>query len=235
MIKKISLWILAVLMLLSIAACGDKGGADAVSPAPGTGETAPGVQDTAPPQDPDPEETPGAPKAPVLIVGEDVDQNDGGEGPVYLESRYGAVYIPEGLSYQIFNVPESAEISTHDSFELRLGADGSVGGGMFLVGSKRVTSLEDCVALCISANNYGGAREDTVEEGTLSFGGLDFKAVTLQKPDGSALIHYLVAYYEIDDDAGGYIEFYDYEHGREEALRIDDPLVAELLENSTFQ
>jgi hypothetical protein len=231
-VRKISLVILAAAVLLSFAACGETNGADEAVETP---EIERSVSETPEAETAPLEETEQAPEVPILIAGKDIQLDDRGEGPVYLESRYGSVYIPEGLGYEIRNIPETVEVGKYDDFQVGLFLDSEYIGGVITVYSRRVSSLEDCIEACINANDYGGTKQATVSEGLLNFGGLDFKTVKLEKPDGSEPFNYLVAYYENDEGTGGCIEVWDYEHGWGEPVRVNDLLVIEMLEKSVFR
>lgn len=92
--KKIALFVLSIIMVFSLAACGTSSPAAPESPAPAAKETAPAPEETQPEPEqpvPDPEETPTVEQAYAVVIGEYY---------TALEQRWnGAELMEDGLNY----------------------------------------------------------------------------------------------------------------------------------------
>ena len=92
--KKIALFVLSIIMVFSLAACGTSSPAAPESPAPAAKETAPAPEETQPEPEqpvPAPEETPTVEQAYAVVIGEYY---------TALEQRWnGAELMEDGLNY----------------------------------------------------------------------------------------------------------------------------------------
>lgn len=163
----------------------------------------------------------------VLVVGKSIEKGDTGSGPVAIESRLGLISIPEGLDYKLYTAPfESGETS---SIRVNFGEDDTSAGHVEVSTTRMIKSLDDAVTECIRTNDFGTLESIIGEE--ITYGDRVFKEVTIKKPDDSDIRHYLVSYYEAENDWDGYIEIHTAGEGNYYNMDIKDPLVSSIIKS----
>ncbi len=161
----------------------------------------------------------------ILTVGESIIKGDKGSGPVEIQSRLGSIDIPEGLDYELYTVPYEGNTA---SIRVDIGI-GNSGAGHILVSTTRmIKSLKDAVKECIRTNDFG--TKDSIVGEEITYGGMKYKAIIIQNPDGTDVINFLVSYYKADKDWDGYVEIRTNGDGSYYKMAIDEPLLIDILE-----
>lgn len=161
----------------------------------------------------------------ILVVGENITKGNRGSGPVKIESRLGSIAIPEGLDYELYTAPSEGNTA---SIRVDIGI-GNSGAGHILVSTTRmIKSLKDAVKECIRTNDFG--TKDSIIGEEIAYGGMKYKAVTIQNPDGTDVINFLVSYYKAEKDWDGYVEIRTNGDGSYYKMAIDEPLLIDALE-----
>lgn len=200
--KKYFVMVLAFALLLSLTACG---GSDESE------EATPDVSEEV---------------SNVLVVGESIEEGDTGTGEVIIESRFGAITIPEGLDYKLYIAPPEEGTAT---IRVDFGEGNTSSGSVLVSTTRMISSLDDAAKECIRMNDFG--TKESVIGDEITYGDLTYKAVTIGDQGSDDISYFLVSHYETDEDLDGYIEINakgnkDYYY----TLDIDNPLVISIME-----
>lgn len=128
-------------------------------------------------------------------------EGDEGEGEVRIFSRFGQLYIPRGLLYEIDYIPDENE-DIGDSLKIFLGERRPE--GLLSIADEEIGSLEDAVKSCLRfhADEEG---EDSLGD-IVNLGGRDYQTVIIE--DRYGFFNYiLVSFYEKENGDTVYIEF----------------------------
>lgn len=162
----------------------------------------------------------------MLVDDEPVEKLFTGTGPAKIETRLATMLIPEGLDYQVYQVPLEGDTS---SMRIDFGVANTNAGFIEVSTTRMIKSLDDAANECIRTNDFGTMDSEIGQE--ITYGDKIFKEVTIQKPDGSRVDYFLVHYYEAENDWDGYIEVKTNGEGGAYKMDIKDPLIDQLLES----
>ncbi|MDY0236602.1 MAG: hypothetical protein RBR71_11255 [Gudongella sp.] len=162
----------------------------------------------------------------ILVDGKSVEKNYVGTGPATLETRLGSMVIPEGLDYQVYQVPLEGKTT---SLEIDFGVGNTNAGYINISTTKMVKSLDEAVLETIGMNDFGTMESVIGEE--IAYGDKTFKEVTIKKSDGSRVDYFLTYYYPAENDWDGFVEVKTNGEGGAYKMDIKDPLITALLES----
>lgn len=167
----------------------------------------------------------------AYIDGIEIEKDDKGTGPVEITSRFGSINIPAGLDYQAYYVPTKG--GDTDTIQIDFGKGNTNAGSIHISSTRMVSSLDEAVAECSRTNDFG--TKDSIVGEEVTYNGMTFKNLIIQKPDGSDPISYLIGYYKTVDDTDGYVQVAA--NGKDSAYSIDmtDPLIVELMESLVLE
>lgn len=208
--RKLLVLLLILALPLSLAACGgsDNGSNDEgkKNPVENNGAKGDGVK--------------------VLVVGEDIDEGDDGDGPVIISSRFGDLYIPDGFMYELDYAPGYDEGT--DSMNVFVGEDSFFMTEFRISTTTNTTSYDTAIDYAIYWN--GDEEEGYYEMGDeYKLGDFTFQHIYLvDRHDFDYNI--LASYYKTNDGEDAYVEI-----NLSREMFPDDALLIEMFEKSKFK
>lgn len=201
--------LLAILLMLSLAACGQK-------------------EEPTPTDTDDPTVA-----APGTDEGDDTDtppaagfqQGDTGVGPVALDTRYAVIEIPAEVDYEIYMITPEESVTGTVRIDFGYGDTDSY---IEVSSSRMVSSIDDAVQECIRMHSFGDPDSATIG-GDVVYNGVTYKTVSFPSRDAA----YLVSYYEepSDEYSGRYVEVYAYTT----KIELDDDVIVSILESIVYK
>ncbi len=205
--KKFLAIMFAVLMVVSLVACGDDTGNTGTTEGSNIGETVATTE-----------------AAKTFAVG------DTGNGAETISNEVFKVTVPEGLQYSIYTWAGVDGHTDAGTWAIDLGTDNTNSARLTISTQRIIKSLDEAEAECIRMNDYGGAKESATE-GDKAFAGIDYKLISFTN-DMSVTKCY-AGYFnngaEFQPDI--YVELMAYTEGSYYSIQIEDALITELMES----
>lgn len=218
--KKTAAILLALVMTVSLSACGGSGESSATKEA--SAQSTVSATSEAKAEETTVEET---------TASAELQAGDSGEGVKTLDSDFCTVTIPEGLQYEV-------DTYYHDedalgTIKIDFGKKGTSEGRLEVSTTRMISSLDDAVNECISVRNldtYENGKSEIGEE--VTYGNTTYKQVSLSNGYGAETC--LVSYYKRADGKNIYVEISTKQTDFDK-LPIDDPLVQELAKSAVYK
>ncbi len=168
------------------------------------------------------------PEGDILYAGIDLSKDDTGEGPVTLGHDLGSFFVPEGITYEVSNLPED----NRGLFEVFYGYGEAFGSRIGIFTTVPVYSLEDAIDECIRMN---GIENETIGE-EIVVNGVNYIYMMESEEDGDPEYYFLVGHVKLDDGEDLYIEFMNSASAYAEGtIHFDDPNFTKIIEELKFR
>ena len=179
----------ALLLLLSLAACGSKP-ADTSSAAPAETTVSAGASADA-----------AAPAG--SAASSETKSGDKGTGPAAIETSVATISVPEGVDYEVSDWYPLEDGTPGGSYSFYLGKGDTNGGCLTFSSTRVVKSLDDAAGECIRVCDYDSSGTNSRGD-KVSYNGLDYLPVTVTR--AGVTKNFLVAYFQSTDGKDIYVE-----------------------------